>query len=186
MSSDQAKVNLESPSTTEAEIQKAYKISKYEMLILFTVTQFVYIGDAQATLQYNQLSQHLLVHSYMQCADGPTYNYYHQQYYFFLPPILYRSCSGMACQHSKRCAPIHTCVNYWWAVVYKCNKLGCHYIGVRYIRYTEHLDCHCKCDKYQCCPPLFRFDSNVCNCTKPNFFGGFEWNCLSKTLTDLY
>ena len=127
------------------------------------------LGDAQATLQYNQSGLYFPVQSSILCADGPTYKYYVEQDYFFWPPIRYRSCGGMTCQYRKSCAPVHTCVNYRWAVVYKCGKFGCHCVGTRYIRYTEHLDCHCKCDIHQCCPPVFKFNSNICKCIIPKF-----------------
>lgn len=121
-------------------------------------------GDAKATLQYNRLSPYFSVLPSILCADGPIYKYYNEEGYFFWPPIIYRRCDGLICQRPKLRVPIHACVKHRWAVVYKCNKFGCRYVGIHFIRHTEHLDCHSKCDIYQCCSMMFHFNSNLCKC----------------------
>ena len=157
-----------------------------------------YIADAKALTEYNSLTSSTAARSSssLQCANGPYYRYYYVPGYLYWPPIRYRSCDGLVCSHPGRCAAASTRVVYRWAFVFRCTRYYCYIVGIRYIRFVEHLGCQCRectsdadcqypkqCNRYtykcECpatgsCPYQYVWNRVQCKCVKCQYH-----SCLS-------
>lgn len=101
------------------------------------------LADAKAKTEYSSLFASATAKSSLLCTNGPYYKYYYKPGYLYWPPIRYRSCDGLKCSPGK-CVATSTRVVYRWAIVFKCNYHYCHFVGIRFLRFIEHLRCQCR------------------------------------------
>ena len=134
-----------------------------------TIWLFQTIADAKANTEYNSLIASVSTKSFLHCVSGPYYKYYYVPGYLYWPPIIYRSCDGLVCGHPGVCAATSSRVVYRWAIVFRCTRYYCYFVGICYIRFVEHLRCQC------------RERCTIADCQRPKMCNKYMYKCECPT-----
>lgn len=154
-----------------ANTSEKFYISKHKSCIVSTCSVLPTGGS-------NAYSQPAIASCYKSCASGPRYIEHYQPGYLFWPPIRYKTCDGLTCGYKRRCMPRRTHQRRHTVCVYKCGLSGCTFDGIKYVTYTEHLDCQCECQTTGVCSCGYVWSTKHCRCVrKPYcFLPGFYYN----------